>query len=155
MTPSYRRGGFTLVELLLGLAMTAAVVAPLAAMFQTASDSSLSTRGALDLNREARFALERIARSAALAPAVTVGANVANPNTWLPATYALAGSNLVETDTTAKPTRTSTVATNVAAFQLSVPDIGDGQAIMKVDLTLAAGNNTLKISRLLRVGSPL
>jgi Tfp pilus assembly protein FimT len=155
MTASRRQGGLTLVELLLGLAITATLVAPLAAMFQTASDSSLSARGALDLNREARFALDRIARSAAAAPAVTVGANAADPNTWLLPTYTLAGTDLVETDTSVKPTRTSTIASNVTTFQLSVPDIGDGQALMKIDLKLEAGNNSVSVSRLVRVGSPL
>lgn len=153
MTTSYRQRGLTLVELLVSLAIAAAVMAPLAAMFQGASDSSVSTRAALDLNREARFALDRISRSAAAAPAVTVGVNVADANTWLQTTYALSGANLVETDPTVKPTRTATVASGVTAFKLSVPDIGDGQAIMKVDMTLASGVNSVSVSRLVRVGS--
>jgi prepilin-type N-terminal cleavage/methylation domain-containing protein len=158
MIRSHAQQGLTLVELLLGLAITAILMVPLAAMFQTAASSSLGTRAALDLSADARFALERIARSAADAPAVTVGAQGTDPATWLnKLRYTLVGNNLVEYDTRVQPARNSIIAANVSAFQLSASDVGDGQAMMKIELTLTAPNdagNTLSASRLVRVGSP-
>jgi len=148
--------GLTLVELLLGLAIAAVLMIPLAGLFQSASGAGIATRAALDLNGDARFALDRIAQRALAAPSVSSGAPVADPNTWLaPLNYKLVGTDLVETDATPKTGRASVIAANVSAFRLSAPDVGDGQAMLKIELTLSAQGASLSASRTVRVGAPL
>jgi len=150
------QAGLTLVELLFALAIAAILMVPLAATFQTAAGSGIAARAALDLNVDARFALDRIARRAAVAPSVSSGAEVSDPGPWLaPLSYKRVGASLVETDATSTPARTSVIATNVSAFRLSVPDIGDGQAMMKIELTLATQGGSVSASRTVRVGAPL
>lgn len=150
------QGGLTLVELVLGLAVAAVLMIPLAGLFQSASGAGIATRAALDLNGDARFALDRIAQRAAAAASVSSGAPVADPNTWLaPLSYKLVGTDLVETDATPKTGRTGVIASNVGAFRLSAPEVGDGQAMLKIELTLAAQGASVSASRTVRVGAPL
>lgn len=152
---SHRQQGLTLVELLLALAITAMLMAPLAAIFQGASGSAVTARAGLDLNADARFVLDRIARGAAALGPVSSGATVTDVSPWLaPLSYRVVGTDLVETDTSAKPPRTSIVASNVDSFQLSVPEVGDGQVLLQIDLTLKAEGNSVSASRLVRVGAP-
>ena len=148
--------GWTLVELLVALAITAALMAPLAGMFKNAADSGAATRAGLDMNGDARFALDRIAqRVAALAPvAVDVAMTDANP-VLAPLSYALSGVDLVETDTSANPVRSSVIATNVTAFRLSAPATGDGSPVLKIELTLTAAGSTVSAARTVRVGGAL
>jgi prepilin-type N-terminal cleavage/methylation domain-containing protein len=148
--------GWTLVELLVALAITAALMAPLASMFRNAADSGATARAGLDMNSDARFAVDRIAqRVAALAP-VAVDVALDDANALLaPLSYALAGADLVETDTSANPARSSVIATNVTAYRLSAPATGDGRPVVKIELTLAAAGGTVSAARTVRVGSPL
>lgn len=148
--------GWTLVELLVALAITAVLMAPLAAMFRNAADSGAATRAGLDMNSDARFALGRIAqRVAALTPAaIDVATSDANP-LLAPLSYALSGTDLVETDSSASPARSSVIASNVTAFRLSAPATGDGQPVITIELTLAAAGGTVSAARTVRIGSPL
>ena len=156
MRRAHEQRGLTLVELLLGLAIAAVLMIPLAGLFQSASGAAVATRAALDLNNDARFALDRIAQRALAAPSVSSGAPVADPNTWLaPLSYKLVGTDLVETDATPKSARSSVIAANVTAFRLSTPDVGDGQALLKIELTLGAQGGSVSASRTVRVGAPL
>lgn len=145
--------GFTLVELLAGLAIAAILVLPLADMLRTGADSARITRAALDLNGNARFALGRIAAQAAKAgkdanKPVVVGADVA-PATWLaPVTYTLAGTDLVEKDAGT----TSVIASNVTAFRLTAPEVIDGRPLLVIALTLSAEGNTVARTRTVRIG---
>ena len=56
-----RTGGLSLTELLLGLAIGALVLAPLAPILQSAGASARVAEDQVALEREADFALERIA----------------------------------------------------------------------------------------------
>lgn len=56
-----REHGLSLIELLLGLAIAAMVLAPLVPMLATASNAARSGADQLAVEREADFALERIA----------------------------------------------------------------------------------------------
>lgn len=162
--------GLTLAELLLALAMTAIVMVPLAGMFQTATSGALATRAALDLNSDARFALERIAQRATGASSVRDANGVVVSPGAAPApalTYTVVNGNLVETEnaTTTSligsiitillptPPRVSVIASNVVAIALSTPPT-NGQTLLKIDLSLAAGGAEVKASRTVRVGSP-
>jgi prepilin-type N-terminal cleavage/methylation domain-containing protein len=148
--------GWTLVELLVALAISAALLAPLAGMFKNAADSGAATRAGLDMNSDARFALDRIAQRAAAQTPVAVDAAMSDANPLLaPLSSALSGVDLVETDTSVNPLRSSVIATNVTAFRLSAPATGDGRPLLKIELTLAAAGGTVSAARTVRVGSPL
>jgi prepilin-type N-terminal cleavage/methylation domain-containing protein len=163
------RRGLTLVEVLLALAISGIAMVPLAAMFQTASDGAVATRAALDLNSDARFALDRIAGRAATASMVSDATGLIVQPGVAPApalTYTVVNGNLIETEnatTTSMlvtlvtvllptPPRVSTIASNVSALALSAPPI-NGQPLLKIDLTLAASGAEVKASRTVRVGS--
>jgi len=146
--PLRKPQGWTLVELLLALAIGAALMMPLAALFQTSSNSGIAAKTALDLNADARFALERIATRAATLSLPPAGPAGIDTNA-LQAAYTVANGNLVEADTRA------VIAANVAAFKLSIPDNGAGQPLLKIDLTLAAGNGSVSASRTVRIGGLL
>lgn len=148
--------GWTLVELLVALALTAALMAPLASMFRNAANSGAAARAGLDVNSDVRFAMGRIAqRVAALTPAA-VDAAMGDANALLaPLSYALSGTDLVETDTSVSPARSSVIANKVSAFRLSAPATGDGQPVVTIELTVAAAGGTVSAARTMRVGNPL
>jgi Tfp pilus assembly protein FimT len=180
-----RQGGLSLVELLLGLAIGAALMMPLAALFQDASESSAAGHAQLDLNGELRFALDRIAARAAVSTpwAIALASNYAANGmltvpplaTWLQTTvgsgkaavtttttYALignaqTGADLVETqaDTPGNATRTSVIASNVTTFRLSAPDLAYGQPLVKAELTLSKGGASVSGVRTFRLWGPL
>jgi len=170
--------GLTLVELLLGLAITAIVMAPLALMFQNAVNGAAAVTTALALNSDARFAVDRIARRAAAASMVSDSSGLVVQPGVAPApalTYTIVGRDLVETENATKsggtttilgtllttvvtllaptPPVTSVIATNATSLKLSAPATGS-QPLLKIELTLAAGGTTVNASRTIRVGSP-
>ena len=57
--------GYTLVELLVGLAIAAVILLPLADLLRSSTDSAQLVRTRLDLHADAGFALDRIADKAA------------------------------------------------------------------------------------------
>jgi Tfp pilus assembly protein PilW len=133
-----REHGLGLVELLLGLAITALVLAPLLPMLQTASAAARVGADQVALEQEANFAIARIsARIRASAPSQLAGAS----SDWLkPAVYSLSNGTLIEQ----QGKDTYVVAESVTAFSLSAPASADGQPLVQVSLTLArngAGSN--------------
>lgn len=175
MTRLRAQHGLTLVELLLGLAMTAILMAPLALMFRNAASSAVMTRAALDLNGDARFALDRIALRAATASTVSDATGVIVQPGTAPApvlAYTIVGTNLVESESAAPPQtvvgalvgvvgsvlaptspRTGIIAANATAFKLTALST-TSQALLKIDLTLTApGGASVSASRTVRVGS--
>jgi prepilin-type N-terminal cleavage/methylation domain-containing protein len=148
--------GLTLVEMLVALAIAAALMAPLAAMFQGAAGSGTAARAALDLNTDARFVLDRIARRLAALTPTELDAALDDANALLaPVGYALSGTDLVETDTSAKPVRSSVIANNVTSFRLSAPATGDGWAVVRIDLSLASAGASVSAGRTVRLGNPI
>lgn len=126
-----RQHGLSLVELMVGLAIAALVLAPLVPMLQTASAAARSGGDQLALEQEANFAIARIsARIRASSPSQLT----ANQSDWLkPAVYSLNGSTLTEQ----QGKDSYVVAESVTAFSLSAPASADGQPLVQVSLTLA------------------
>ena len=162
--------GLTLAELLLALAITAVMMVPLAAMFQTAANSGIAVRGALDLNSDARFPLDRIAMRVQTASMIGDSTGTILQPGVAPApalTYTIVDGNLVEAEyatttttiltiikTILAPTqpRLSTIANNVTTFKLAAPAT-NGQPLLTIAMTLAANGSEVKASRTIRVGS--
>ena len=137
--------GITLVEVLVGMAIAAIVLLPLTEMLGAGMHSARIVRSALDTNADARFAIDRIAASAAAATSATPtpaanasGADIATA--WLaPFKYTLSGSDLVETDSSVSPARSSTIATNVTSLQLEAPAVEPGwRPLLRIGLTFDA-----------------
>ncbi|HEX8604075.1 MAG TPA: prepilin-type N-terminal cleavage/methylation domain-containing protein [Pseudoduganella sp.] len=153
MSVRHGQAGFTLAELLGGLAIAAILLMPLADMLRSATESARSVRSALDLNNDARFALGRISRRASAATAVPVGARLAPAALLAPFAYATEGTDLVETDKRVTPARKSVIAANVKDFRLTAPEVVDGLPLLTVEITLGADVNAITRTRTIRIGA--
>jgi type II secretory pathway pseudopilin PulG len=153
MSARHGQAGFTLAELLGGLAIAAILLMPLADMLRSATESARSVRSALDLNSDARVALGRHAARARAPPAVPVGARLAPAALLAPFAYATEGTDLVETDKRVTPARSSVIAANVTEFTLTAPEVVDGLPLLTVELTLGADGTTVTRTRTIRIGA--
>jgi type II secretory pathway pseudopilin PulG len=135
-----RQHGLSLVELLLGLAITALIMAPLVPMVQTASAAARATGDQAALERDADFALERIARAV----------RTTDP-AFDPAVYAVSNGTLVEQ----RNGTTYVLAESVTGFSVDTPIAAAGQSVVVVTLNLARGNATTAATATVRVGGGL
>lgn len=129
-----RQSGLSLIELMLALAVTAAVMVPLLGLMSTTANASHQVKPRFDLEREADFAVQRIVAR------IRAGAPIAN--------YAREGSKLIEKDGAV----TSTLADSVSAFSHSLPASGAGQQLVKVSLTLARDGASASADATVRTG---
>lgn len=128
--------GYTLLELMIGLAIAALVMLPLSEMLRAGADSARFVRAGLDQNADARFAIGRIVTQATGASRPN-DANLGNPAAWLaPLQYTLTNGALVETAPVGKTVRNAVLATGVRAFDLRVPDVGAWRPVLRIDLVL-------------------
>jgi prepilin-type N-terminal cleavage/methylation domain-containing protein len=141
------RHGLTLIELLLGLAIAALVLAPLVPMFATASNAARITGDKAALEQDASLALARIsARIRATAPSTQLSANQAD---WLkPSVYVVTNGALIEQLGGVN----YVLADSVTAFTISAPPSAGGQALIQVSLSLARGGVTTTASATVRMG---
>ena len=143
--------GITLVELLLGLAITALIMGPLVPMLQTASAAARMSGDRAALERDADFALERIAtRIRITAPSK---AELDKPNSeWLkPAVYSVNGGVLIEQQGSAS----YTLAESVTAFSLTASATDSQHPLVTVSLSLGLPNGgaSTSASATVRMGS--
>jgi len=153
--------GFTLLELLLALACGALLlssVMPVLSMSVAAATSSATT-DQTDLERQAAFAVDRIARVVrATAPGVPTLATAADPTTtgaWLaPSTFQLSGAappySLVEIRS--GDTVPHVLADSVTAVAFTELPLTDGRQLVQVDLTLDKGNASTTVRSVMRMG---
>lgn len=134
MTTPRPARGYTLLELLIGMAIAALVMLPLSEMLRAGADSARFVRAGLDQNADARFALGRIVAKAAEAPQQTA-TKPDNAAVWLATLpYTLTNGTLVETILDGKTARNSVLATGVRAFDLRIPDVGGGRPVLRIEL---------------------
>jgi Tfp pilus assembly protein PilW len=121
---AFQERGISLVELLLGLAITALVLAPLVPLLETASAASRMARNQIALEQEADFALARIA---ARIRVTASSEDLSKPSTeWLkPAVYSVVGGVLREQ----QGADTYPLAESVTAFNLSASAAGGAPRI--------------------------
>lgn len=151
MTSHDAQRGYTLVELLLGLAIAAIILLPLADMLRTSADSARTVRSRLDLNAEANFAIEKIAaRAAAATGAATASAD------WLKLLDFEECRNtreLLEGASCSQADRNAIVAANVDKVDLSMPDTAT--PTLRIALTLSHPDVAEPVTRVrtVRVGA--
>ncbi len=135
--------GLSLVELLVSVAITAILVAPLALAVRASAGAQASAKAVNDVNQQARFAMQRIAAAIRSTPAATtLGAKAANTTgAWLaPTVYCLNGSGeVIETSTfDTLCSGSSAIASGVTAFSVQIFNAGAGAApVIEIQLTLA------------------
>jgi Tfp pilus assembly protein PilW len=145
-----RQRGLSLVELLLGLALTALVLAPLVPMLQTASATTRAGGDRVTIEREASFALDRIAariRATAVPDKIS-----GTPVDWLqPTVYVVSNGTLIE-----QQGKVSYVlAESVTDFSLAAPPMTGSQPLVQITMTLARNGATTTASTIVRLGSLL
>jgi Tfp pilus assembly protein PilW len=128
------QSGVSLVELLLALGITAMVMVPMLGLLRTTGATSSQVKPRFDLEREADFAVQRIAAQ------VRGGAPIAN--------YSLDGDKLIEKNGTV----VSTLAESVTAFSQSTPAAAAGQQLVLVSLTLARDGASASAAATVRAG---
>lgn len=149
--PLFRRArGISLVELLLALAVAAIVLAPLAGLLRTNAAASSVAADRVALERDADFALERIAaRVRATAPTLLAPQPVSSSSgNWFSVTFQFSGGTLTESGS-----GTSRVlAENVSAFSITAPTVLTGQQLVQASLTLTRGDASTTHSATVRLG---
>jgi Tfp pilus assembly protein PilW len=129
-----RQSGVSLVELLLALALTAMVMVPLLGLVRTTAAASSHVSPRFELERQADFAVQRIAAQ------VRGGASIAN--------YSVNAGKLIETNGTV----VSTLADSVTAFSPNMPVTAAGQQLVQVSLTLARDGASATAVATIRAG---
>lgn len=151
MRPAAR--GTTLVELLVALAVAAIVLAPLAGLLRTNAAASSVAADRVLLERDADFALVRIAaRARATTPALLApNADTSTSGTWFgTTTFQVSGGKLVESSGGAS----NTLADNVTAFSITANTVLTGQQLVLASLSLARGDASTTHSMTVRMGGP-
>lgn len=143
-----RQHGLSLVELLVGLAITALVMGPLVPMLQSASTAARIAGDRVALEREADFALERIAaRIRMTAPSK---AELDKPNSeWLkPAVFSVSSGALIEQ----QGKETYVIAESVTAITWTASATDSQAPLVAVSLSLARGDATVTAGATVRMG---
>lgn len=150
-----RNQGLSLAELLLGLAIGALVLAPLAPILQSAGASARVAEDQVALEREADFALERIAariRNTAVPP------DLADKpaRDWLkPAVYSVTADGVLVEQ---QGKDSYVLAESVSDFSLGATVPESGQPLVKVSLSLTRNSGTVATATAtasVRLGSAL
>ncbi|UVW28730.1 prepilin-type N-terminal cleavage/methylation domain-containing protein [Massilia sp. H6] len=153
MRRSHRHAqGLSLIELLLGLAVVALVMAPLLPMLETAHASARISAERRDLERDAQFALARIsARVRAATPSPTLASQLQGD--WFdPYSYLVVNGKLVEREDD-KESSDRILAESVTDFRLNAPAVDAGAPMVEISLTLARGDAATTVNAAVRMGS--
>ncbi|KQQ88463.1 PilW family protein [Massilia sp. Leaf139] len=144
-----REAGISLVELMLGLAITALVMAPLVPMLQTAAASARVAGGRNALEREADFALERIAaRIRATKPTAAIKDRPSDE--WLkPVVYNASNGTLFERE----GKDSHVLAESVSAFEMRASNVDAEQPLITVSLSLAQDDASTTAVTTVRMGT--
>ncbi len=145
--------GLSLIELLVALAITAALMLPLVQMQATAASSTAIIRTQLDVEREADFALERIAARVRSTPPALLAPNATDSTSgvWFGGvTFLRVGEQLIERSNGVD----SVLADSVSDFRIVAP-AGNGTPLVRVSLTLAPAGAATTAMATVRMGSGL
>lgn len=148
--------GYTLVELLLALAIAAIILLPLADMLRTSADGARLVRSRLDLGAEANFAIDKIADKVAAAKGPKAPGAATAPEDWLKLLGLEVCKNtreLLEGATCSLPDRDAIVAANVDKVELSAPDTAT--PTLRIALTLSHPDVAEPVTRVrtVRIGA--
>lgn len=148
--------GYTLIELLLGLAIASIILLPLTDLLRTSTDSARLVRSRLDLGADANFAIDKIAAKAAAATGPKAPSAATAPAEWLKLLGFEACKStreLLEGASCNQPDRSAIVAANVDTVDLSAPDTAT--PTLRIALTLSHPDVAEPVTRVrtVRVGA--
>lgn len=149
-----RVAGLSLIELLVGLALTAMLMVAMTSMLQVSSAAGAVSAAQLDLQEQARFAVRRIAQRIEQTAPAMLAPKAADDSSgdWLsPALYDLRGGALCETIGGV----TSVLADNAASLSITSAPVGAGRSVVTVAFTLASGNAAAAAAVSVRLGAAL
>lgn len=152
--------GLTLIELLVGLALTAMLLVPMVAMLRVSGAASAASAEQLDLQEQLQFAMRRMVRRIETTPAALLAAkgSDSSSDTWLaPALFK------VQTDpVTGAQSLTETIggvstvlAAPVTGFAMTAAQVTAGRTVVNVSLTLDNGNSSASAAASVRLGGLL
>lgn len=169
--------GMTLIELMIGVAIGALIMAALNSVVKLGLDAQSAGRGANELAYQGRFALERMAAKArTVAPKLLTTPAANTSGDWFaPAMYCrnTTSNNLIETTTagagctgTTVIAGTAVIASNVSAFSAQAPQcvvvvsppsgvcgpVDDPAATLSLTLTDTASKNSVTLATSIRLG---
>lgn len=142
--------GVSMVELLLALAITAMLMAPLYAMLDTAVDSGAATGNRRPLQQELNFALERVAAQVRATPRKRLDPNtlVSDSESWFAYRYWKQADQLIE-----KASGTDRViADGVSAFSITARAVGVDNTLVETTLEVRRGTEVASATTVLRLG---
>lgn len=150
----------TLVEVLLGLALTALLLVALNAMLQVSTAAGAAASQQLDLQEQAQFAARRIVRRIESTPGTVLSpkSDVASSGDWLaPALFDLragsAAGTLALVETLDGATRV--LAEPASSLSITAAPAGGGRAVVTVALALEKGNASASAVVSARLGGAL
>jgi prepilin-type N-terminal cleavage/methylation domain-containing protein len=158
--------GVTLIELLIGLVISAIVLGAINGLAKLGADAQTTGRTLNELTYQGRFALERIGeRARQVAPKLLSLPATNSTGDWFAPSgcagsacvmYCLNGSGQLIETTTADTvcSGTSVIASNVSAFAAAVPVAAGAvdRSIATIRMTLASGVNAVSLSSSIRLG---
>jgi Tfp pilus assembly protein PilW len=158
--PLPRMHGLTLIELLVGLALTTMLLVAMTSMLQVSTAAGAASSAQLDLQEQAQFAVRRIARRIEQTPAAMLAdkSDAASSANWLaPALFDLrkgtAPGTLALTETIG-PVSTI-LAEPVGAFAITAAPVAAGRSVVTVALTLTSGDASASATVSVRLGALL
>lgn len=152
--PPLRAAGLTLIELLIGLALTAMLMVAMTSMLQVSTAAGAVSAEQLDLQEQARFAVRRIAQRIEQTPEAVLPdkSDDTNSGTWLmPALYDLRAGALSETIGSV----TSVLADNATSLRITTAPVAAGRSVVTVAFALKKGNAVASATVSVRVGAAL
>ena len=142
--------GVSLIELLLALAVTAMLMAPVVTMLDNTVDAGVTTSNRRSLEQDVNFALERIAAQVRATPRKRLDPNTlpSDSESWFAARYFKNADQLVE-----KLSGTDRViADGVSSFSITARAIGTDNTLVEATLELKRGTATASATTVLRLG---
>jgi len=146
-----RAQGLSLVELLVGLAITALVMAPLVPMLQTASAAAGVGQEQIALQRDADFVLERVAARIRATPAPATLAGKPSSDWLKPAVYIYNADTGVLVEQQGK--ESYVLAESVTAFKLSAPVNDSAQQLININLSMTRNGSSTSAMATVRMGT--
>jgi prepilin-type N-terminal cleavage/methylation domain-containing protein len=146
--------GLSLVELLIALAITASVMFPLVQMQATAASGAAIVRSQLEVQREADFALERIAARVRMTPPAELapnGTTDTSGNWFGTVTFLRAGTRLLERSNGVD----HELAASVTDFRITSLQSAETRPLVLVSLTVANAGKAVTAEATVRMGSAL
>lgn len=169
LPPSSRRQhGLSLLELLLGLAITAVIMAPLLPMLDNAHAAARISAERQDLERSASFALQRIGARVRTSAPSSLLASLPRVDWFKSVSFLLlrcdASGACVTVDSCDPGTAACrlverekgvdrVLAESVTAFSIETPAVIAGQPLVEISLALARGQASTSASATVRMGS--